>query len=80
MSATLKRRLQRLEARVVPSASRPDLWLCYRDEAGTLRKHITGEAVPTEAERRALGLGAVEIEEMPLDEFRAMCADLEARF
>jgi hypothetical protein len=80
MSATLKRRLARLESRAVPSASRPEVWLCYRDQAGALRKHITGEEVPTEAERHAQGLAAVEVREMPLDEFRAICADLEERF
>lgn len=72
MSATMKRRLAKLEKRLQPArCAVPAVCWCFRDEAGELRRYDNGEP--------AQGLAAVEVRELPLNEFRAICADLEAR-
>lgn len=72
MSATMKRRLAKLEKRLQPARRAvPAVCWCFRDEAGELRRYDNGEP--------AQGLAAAEVRELPLNEFRAICADLEAR-
>lgn len=72
MSATMKRRLAKLEKRLQPArCAVPAVCWCFRDEAGELRRYDNGEP--------AQGLGTTEVRELPLNEFRAICADLEAR-